>query len=251
MPRFGFVLFLLVGLVSAQAAWKDLGALPGRAQAWEYDTTVGDRAVHVAGVSFSAASAIFRVIDNPPANRKGLAEALAANGALAGANGNYFHPDFTPLGLVVSAGKVLHPKEKAKLLSGLLVVRGGKIQLVRAEAFKPGSDIQEALQAGPWLVENGIPVAGLNAERAARRTLISSNGKGGWALITISPITLADASGLLLRQEFLEHWTTVNALNLDGGSSTCLFAGSPTATLVAIPAFGSVANYLAIVPRSR
>lgn len=205
--------------------------------------------MHVAGVSFSASSAVFRVIDNPVASRKPLAEALAAHGAFAGTNGNYFHPDFTPLGLVIASGKVLHPQEKAKLLSGLLVVRGGKMQLVRSEHFKAGPDIQEALQAGPWLVENSAPVSGLNAERFARRTLISTNGKGGWALITMSPVPLADAAGLLLRKEFLEHWTTMNALNLDGGSSTSLFAGTGGASLIEIPSFGSVANYLAIVPR--
>ncbi|CAN5791289.1 hypothetical protein BH09VER1_BH09VER1_18970 [soil metagenome] len=251
MFRYLTALLLLTCLASAKAGWKELGALPGRALAWEYETKIDDRPVRVTGVSFPATSATFRVIDNPPTNRKNLADALAVDGAIAGTNGGYFHPDFTPLGLVVSAGRTLHAQEKARLLSGLLVIRGGKIQLVRAEGFKPGPDIQEALQAGPWLVENGIPVAGLNAERAARRTLISSNGKGSWALITISPITLADTAGLLLRKEFLDHWSTLNALNLDGGSSTSLFASSPGAPLADIPSFGPVANYLAIVPRSK
>ncbi len=251
MFHFRSALLLLLGLTTAQAGWKDLGTLPTGARAWEYDTTVGDRPVHVAGVSFSASSAVFRVIDNPIANRKPLGEALAAHGAFAGTNGNYFHPDFTPLGLVIASGKILHPQEKAKLLSGLLVVRGGKIQLVRSEHFKFGPDIQEALQTGPWLVENGSPVPGLNAARFARRTLISTTAKGGWALITMSPVTLADAAGLLLRKEFLEHWATANALNLDGGSSTSLYAGATGTPLIEIPSFGSVANYLAIVPRSK
>ncbi len=76
-------------------------------------------------------------------------------GAVAGSNGGYFHKDFTPLGLAVSRGETIHRFERAKLLSGVLAVRHGRMELVRSGKFKSGSDVQEALQAGPWLVEKG------------------------------------------------------------------------------------------------
>lgn len=251
MHRLLAILVLLLGARQAEADWKNLGDLPAKAQAWEYETHVGGQTVWVTGVSFRATDATFQVLDNPVADRKTLAQALTAGGAFAGVNGNYFHPDFTPLGLVVVNGKVIHPQERAKLLGGVLAVRGGKIQLVRAEAFKMGSDLQQALQCGPWLVENGTPIPGLNTQRSARRTLVANNGKGMWAIMVISPITLAETAGLLMQQEFREHWATENALNLDGGSSTMLVAGPSAAPLASIPSFGPVANYLAVCPRSR
>lgn len=251
MPRLFRALLLLLGLSSAQAGWKELGTLPGRGEAWQYDTELNGRPVRLTGVSFPATAATFRVLDNPPSDRRSLEDALTRVGGIAGVNGGYFHPDFTPLGLVVADGKVLHPAEKARLLSGFLTVRNGRIQLVRAGDFKMGSDLEEALQAGPWLVENGEPMIGLNAEKLARRTLVCTNGKGAWALISISPVTLANAAALLTQKDFSQHLAISGALNLDGGSSTLMLAGKATRALVDIPSFGVVANYLAIVPRAR
>ena len=94
----------------------------------------------------------------------------------------------------------MHPFERAKLLSGVLAVRKGRIELVRSGQFKTGSDVQEALQAGPWLVEKGAPVAGLDDKRSARRTIVANDGKGQWALIATSPVTLADAATTPLRK---------------------------------------------------
>ena len=118
------------------------------------------------------------------------------------------------------------------------------MELVRSGKFKVGSDAQEAMQAGPWMVEKGVPVAGL-----ARRTIVANDGKGQWALIASSSITLADASRLLCEKGITGPLKIANALNLDGGSSTALQAGLPPEILIDIAAFGSVRNYLTIAPR--
>ena len=165
----------------------------------------------------------------------------------AGSNGGYFHKDFTPLGLAVSAGETLHPFERAKLLSGVLAVRKGRIELVRSGKFKAGPDVQDALQAGPWLVEKGTPVSGLNDARLARRTIVANDGKGHWALVAVSPVTLADAARVLCLKGILGPLTIANALNFDGGSSTALRASSEGGILIDITSFGPVRNYLAIV----
>jgi Phosphodiester glycosidase len=231
--------------------WNELGRLEGGVVAWEGEGSWEGRAIRLAGVSFQSAKSVFRVIDNPPRNRRSLSSALAASGAVAGSNGGYFHNDFTPLGLAVSQGKTINRFARARLLSGVLLVRNGRMELVRASRFKSTSDVQEALQAGPWLVEKGAPIAGLDDTRSARRTIVANDGKGQWALIATSAITLAGASRLLSSTGNVGPLRIANALNLDGGSSTALQAGLPPEVLIDIPALGPVRNYLAIAPRRR
>ncbi len=233
----------------ASGAVHELGRLPGGGIAWERSVTQDGRSVVVSGVSFEDKQNHFRVIDNPPDARVPLAEAVRVAGGVAGINGGYFHPDFTPLGLVISGGKSLHAFQQAKLLSGVLAVRRGRIELVRAGAFKPGKDVTEALQAGPWLRENGAGIAGLDAVRPARRSIVATDGRGRWALLALSPVTLAEAAAILSVGELVPGWTVEDALNLDGGSSTALFAGAEGRVFLGIPSFGPVRNYLAIVPR--
>ena len=231
--------------------WKELGALEGDAVAWEGEASSDGRTIRLTGISFRSRDSVFRVIDNPPKQRQSLPSALAGVSAFAGSNGGYFHEDFTPLGLAVSQGKTVHPFERAKLLSGVLAVRKDRIELVRSGHFKPGADVQEALQAGPWLVEKGAPATGLNDERLARRTIVANDGKGHWALVAISPVTLADAARILCLNGITGSWPVANALNFDGGSSTALRAGSEERVLIDIISFGPVRNYLAIVRREQ
>lgn len=251
-----FLAVLLGGLMTVQAgSWtlgdrRELGTLRGGGAAWECSVTGPGGSVRITGVTFSATKAAFRVVDNPPESRMSFPGILSRTGAVAGINGGYFHPDFVPLGLVVSGGREIHGFEKAKLLSGVLAVRGGRIELVRSGAFKPGKDVQEALQAGPWLVEQGGAVGGLNAERKARRSAVVTDGKGRWAVVATGALTLAEAGAVLALPGLAGDWTVRDALNLDGGSSTALWAATePKAT--EIFSFGSVRNYLAIVPRQK
>ena len=236
---------------SSLQEWSELGRLEGGVVAWEGEGSSDGRTIRLVGVSFPSSKSIFHVIDNPPGNRQSLSSALVSAGAVAGSNGGYFHKDFTPLGLTVSQGQMIHRFERARLLSGVLAVRHGRMELVRSGKFKSGSDVQEALQAGPWLVEKGVPVAGLDDTRSARRTIVANDGKGQWALIATSAITLADASRLLCAKGIIGPLKIANALNLDGGSSTALQAGLPPEILINIAALGPVRNYLTIAPRPR
>lgn len=251
-----FLLFVLAAICCSRAEWSlqkwnELGPLDGGAMAWEAEVSSGGRAVRLTGVSFRSAECVFRVIDNPPGDRRPLPSALASLGAVAGSNGGYFHKDFAPLGLTVAQGETIQRFERAMLLSGVIAVRKGRIELVRSGRFKPGVDVQEALQAGPWLVERGTPVAGLNHTRPARRTIVANDGKGRWVLLATSPVTLADAARLLCLKGIIGPLTIANALNLDGGSSTALRAEGQGRVLIDIASLGSVRNYLAIAPRRR
>lgn len=247
----GFVAFSSLRADPSLGAYRELGQLPAGAIAWEREVSLGDRTIRVSGVTFNEKEATFRVLDNPPTARKTLAALLAANGAFAGVNASYFHEDFRPLGLVVIGGQTVHGFERAKLLSGVLAVRKNGIELVRSGSFKPGADVREAVQAGPWLVENHAPVAGLESGRLYRRTAVATDGRNRWAIITFTPVTLADTARILSLKDLPGSWTIAEALNLDGGGSTSLLALEGSRTLFDIPSFGPVRNYLAIVPRQR
>lgn len=244
-----------IGVSHAVGSWTiqdrvELGALPGGATAWQCSVSGAAGKIRLTGVSFSASKATFRLVDNPPESRQAFPGLIAQVGAFAGMNGGYFHPDHRPLGLAISGGKEIHGFEKAKLLSGVLAVRGNRIELVRSGAFKPGKDVQEALQAGPWLVEKGAPVTGLNAERKARRSVVITDGKGNWAIMATGPLTLAETGEVLALPGLPGGWTVRDALNLDGGSSTALWAATQPKPLEVF-SFGAVRNYLAIVPRQK
>jgi uncharacterized protein YigE (DUF2233 family) len=204
----------------------------------------GSSTVHV--VTFSAKTHTFAIMDNPD-RAYDLASAAQKRGALAAVNGGYFQPDRTPLGLLVRQGRELHPLEHAKLLSGLLTVSGDRIALLRIAEFKPSAALREAVQAGPFLVDGGKPVAGLNAIRPDPRTAIISDGAGRFGLISTSSVTLADLGTILATPGAVPAMKISRALNLDGGSSTGLWVRSDPPFYR--HEFREVRDYVAIVAR--
>lgn len=235
------------------AAWevtgsRELGSLPGGAQVREVEVAEGGRTARITAILFSSRSYDLRVVDSPDPGQTKLSSVLAQAGCVAGVNGGYFHADFRPVGLAIADGKQLHPFEKAKLLSGVLAVRGSRIEIVRSSRFQNPGDVRQAIQAGPMLVDSGAPPAGLNAERAARRTVAATDGRGQWGLLYITSVTLADAAGILTIPELLGSWNVMHALNLDGGSSSGLWAASSPEPVLR-PELGHVRNYIGIAPK--
>ncbi len=197
-------------------------------------------------VTFQPKTHGLAVMDNPD-GAYDLGSASAKRGALAAVNGGYFHPDRTPLGLVIRQGVEIHPQERAKLLSGIVSVTPGAISIQRAAAFKPGATVREALQAGPFLVEGGKAIAGLEATRPAARTVVFLDAKGHAGLLIGKSVTLAGMAALLATPEVFPEGRIARALNLDGGSSTALWVrGAPP---FYAREWKGVRNYLAIVPR--
>ena len=198
-------------------------------------------------VGFDRARATLRVLDL--AGGQTVAQAAQTHGALAGVNGGYFKPDHTPLGLVMSQGVVLHPQESSKILTGVLSVTARGTSLLREAEFKPSRRVREALQSGPFLVDHGVAVAGLNATRRAERTVLLADRQGVAALLTTGPVTLAQLGQLLATPGTLGDLKIDRALNLDGGSSTALWvAADPTP--FSRPEWKPVRNAVAVVPRS-
>jgi len=197
-------------------------------------------------VSFSIRTHSLAVMDNPKGDFD-AARAAEKRGAVAAVNGGYFHPDRTPLGLVVRQGVEIHPLEKARLLNGIVVVAKGEVALRRPAEFKASAAVREALQAGPFLIDGGKAVAGLDSTRRAARTVVFTDGAGHCGVLICKSVTLAQMAALLATPGAFAGGEISRALNLDGGSSTALWVrGEPP---FYVREWKSVRNYLAIVPR--
>ncbi len=170
-------------------------------------------------------------------------EAVSKSEALAGVNGGYFQPDLTPVGLLISQGKLVHPLERAKLLSGVFFVRKQKPALVRVQHFSDAVGISDAIQSGPFLVESGGIVAGLNNRRSAPRTFVFLTRESIWGVGICRSVTLAELSEILTIADLLPNGPIAGALNLDGGSSTGFYLARGSQS-ISSPEWTTVGNYL-------
>jgi uncharacterized protein YigE (DUF2233 family) len=100
-------------------------------------------------------------------------DAVDGHGSFAGINGGYFEQNLDPIGLLVSNSRIVHPTQKAKLLSGYFWSGNGQPELTRKTEFAGGKGVQQAIQCGPFLVDGGRTVEGLNNLRVARGRLSS------------------------------------------------------------------------------
>jgi len=251
MPGRLAILLALLAASAARAEWaltfeKVVAELPGGAVFIEREVQQDGAAVRIQGVVFREKNHQLAVIDNP--KRGSLGEAMAASGAIAGVNGGYFHEDFTPVGLEIAGGTTINGFERAKLLSGVFVVKGRKPRLVRSSGYERSKNDAHALQAGPFLVDDGEPPAGLNDTRRARRTVIATDGRDRWAILLFSSVTLAEAARILATPSVFGDFRVARALNLDGGSSSALWVATGPKPFY-LREIGSVRNFVAVIPR--
>jgi uncharacterized protein YigE (DUF2233 family) len=223
-------LTLLLGL-GAQAAWTVSSAETERATApgVEHRHVVvansagGDEAT-VEIALFSPKTVNVRVVDNPNGNE--LASVMRSVRGLAGVNGGYFDPQNAPVGLVISEGKLIAPFRKAKLLSGVVVATKNRVELLRSAEYSSRKNASAALQCGPFLVDGGAAVPGLNNARPARRTFFITSGTDRAGLGFCSSVTLAELGEILATPRLVVEFKIQRALNFDGGSSSAFwFAG--------------------------
>jgi uncharacterized protein YigE (DUF2233 family) len=196
---------------------------------------------------FSTKSAALRVIDNPTSTED-LAGVIRRTRALAGVNGGYFDPQDAPLGLLISDGKLIAPLRKARLLSGVVVVTKARVELLRYAEYSSNKNVTAALQCGPFLVDGGRAVPGLNDTRSARRTFILTGGADRAAIGFCSSVTLAELGDILATRGIVSDLKVQRALNLDGGSSSAFwFAGENSP--FSIRELKRVRNFVVVVPK--
>lgn len=181
-----------------------------------------------------------------------LETAMKQNGCEAGVNGGYFSADKqrTPLGLLKHRGACKHHLSKgAFTVAGVLYDTGQDIKLERSSQLSLSTNqMKEAIQGGPFLIDKGSMVTGLDAKKHARRTFVATDGKGSWCIAVTSPLTLRQLAAWLAKPGALGKFKVETAMNLDGGTSTAIWIASPR---VYKAPFKDVRNYVGIAPRNR
>lgn len=163
-----------------------------------------------------------RIIDNP-SGVETLADAVQRRNCVAGVNGGYFDPNFHPIGLLVAEGEIISPLTRARLLTGVLCGSPNGIEIVRLREFSQKRKFDEALECGPFLIDLGKRIQGLDDTRSARRTFAVVGRGGNAALGVSSDLTLAQLSDALSSVRLRDDFKIWRAMNLDGGSSSAFW----------------------------
>jgi exopolysaccharide biosynthesis protein len=156
-------------------------------------------------------------------------------GILAVINAGYFDAGGRPLGLVAADGVLISPV--ARRGWGTFVIRSGVASVHSAESSP--RKVDQGVQAGPRLVVGGR-AATLRSPVLARRSFVGIDRADRVVLgCAQAPTTLQALAHLLARPEADGGPDLVDALNLDGGSSTQMLvraaADSPDLLVPGVP----------------
>ena len=196
---------------------------------------------------FSAKSCTLRVIDNPTGET--LSDTMPREKCAAGVNGGYFRPDFAPIGLLISNGKIVAPLQRARLITGVLSASARGVQILRVREFSRREEISAAVQCGPFLVDHYELVRGLDDSTAARRTF-AATGMNDRALLGVcSEISLAKLAAILATTRLGDDFKIQRALNLDGGSSSAFWFAGENGSAFSIRERKPVRDFVGIVPK--
>lgn len=249
------LLVVLFSVPRADAEWKAISSQleAGAAKSLEHryivveESASGDRASLEIAL-FSSKSLKLRVLDQPSESRGELAEVMQREKCLAGVNGGYFTPDYEPIGLLIVDQTTIAPLQRARLLSGVLGASARGVQLLRVREFSASAKWDAAIECGPFLVDAGKRVSGLEGSRTARRTFAAVARDDRVALGFCSDVTLADLSKILTAP-LASDFTIWRALNLDGGSSSAFWFKRRDGSAFSIAEEKPVRDFVAVMPR--
>jgi hypothetical protein len=120
-----------------------------------------------------------------------------------------------------------------------------RVQIMRVREFPPRPKLDAAVQCGPFLVDGGNPVRGLDGSRLGRRTFAATSSNHRAALGVCSDVSLAQLAEILATGT--PDFGISRALNLDGGSSTAFWFARSAGGAFSIPEQKRVRDFVAIV----
>jgi hypothetical protein len=252
--RFRCAFFFLALAATAHGDWAILSSTsePGRGGLVHRHAVLENGArserITVDLAIFSTKSCTLRVLQNE-GGANSLGEVMRRENCLAGVNGGYFDEEFAPIGLRVANGQVIMPLQRARLTTGVLVASPRGVQIVRSREFSQRRGVAAAIQCGPFLVDRGQPIGGLNNSRLARRTFAATTMDDRALVGVCSGVSLAELSKILATTLFAEDLRIERALNLDGGSSTGFWFARENSSAFSISEQKPVRDFVAIVPR--
>jgi exopolysaccharide biosynthesis protein len=223
---------------------------PGDGVPFRVKVSDGSANANLVLIVFNPNNFALRVVSDDQGRYGSVSDATAATNAVAGVNGGYFQADGTPVGLLISDNQTIHKFETAKILAGVFFVRDGKPGLVRSARFARVKNVSQAIQCGPFLVEEGRTLTGLNNDRSAPRTFVFTAGNSVWGFGICRSGTLAEMGQILAVPDLLGRASVISALNLDGGSSTQFWARSGD-DVISSSTLAVVANYLVLVHKGK
>jgi uncharacterized protein YigE (DUF2233 family) len=247
------LLVLAVG-TTAHADWTIASANsePGHAGVFHrhviLEDAAGSRRITVDLAIFSAKSCTLRVFQNDGA-ADSLGEMMRREKCRAGVNGGYFNEQFAPIGLRIANGQMIAPLQRARLITGVLVDSSRGVQIVRSREFSRRPGVTAAIQCGPFLVDRGRSIEGLNDSHLARRTFAATTTSNRALLGVCSDVSLAKLSRILATTSFAEDLRIERALNLDGGSSTGFWFARENGSAFSIPEQKPVRDFVGVVPK--
>jgi exopolysaccharide biosynthesis protein len=252
--RFRCALFFLILAATAQADWAILSSAsePGRG-GLVHRHVVLENAAASEGITvdlaiFPTKSCMLRVLQNE-GGAASLSEVMKHEACLGGVNGGYFGEKFAPIGLRIVNGQMIAPLQRARLITGVLVASSRGVQIVRAREFSRRAGITAAIQCGPFLVDRGESIRGLNDSHSARRTFAATTTSNRVLLGVCSGVSLAELSTILATVPLAEDMKIERALNLDGGSSSAFWFARENGSAFSIPEQKSVRDFVGIAPK--
>jgi len=167
--------------------------------------------------------------------------------SLIAINGGFFSPALEPLGLRVLGGKVLNPIAPTSWW-GVFYLRYSWPHVSSRAAYRQRSSNNFAIQGGPRLLVNGrIPTL---KPGLAERTALGITKRYQLIMVVTenSPLTTTQLAQIMRRPEKEDGLACVNALNLDGGSSSQLYAKINDFS-VDVSGFSAVTDAVLVVPK--
>ena len=254
MARRSAALLFLAVAATAHADWAILSANsePGRQGVFHrhvvLENAAGSGRVAMDLAILSTESCTLRILQNE-GGVDSLAEVMKHEKCFAGVNGGYFDEKFAPIGLRIVNGQMIAPLQRARLITAVLVGSSRGVQIVRAREFSRRPGITTAIQCGPFLVDRGASISGLNDANLARRTFAATTNGNRALLGVCSQVSLAKLSKVLATTSLAEDLTIERALNLDGGSSSGFWFARENGGAFSIPEQKPVRDFVGIVPK--
>ena len=197
---------------------------------------------------FSTKSCSLRVIQNEN-GAAALGDMMRQEGCLASVNGGYFNDKFAPIGLRIVNGQMIASLQRARLITGVLVASSRGVQIVRTREFSQQQKFNAAIQCGPFLIDQGRSIRGLEKTRAARRTFAAVGGVDRAALGSCTDVSLSELAKILETTGLAEDFKIQRALNLDGGSSSGFWFKRANGSAFSISEEKIVRDFVAVVPK--
>jgi uncharacterized protein YigE (DUF2233 family) len=175
-------------------------------------------------------------------------ELTLANKGLLGINGGFFSQELEPLGLRISDHEQRNPIKKTPWW-GVFYLKDDQPHIASVKQFKANPDIEFAVQSGPRLIVNNKIVVSLKPGVDSRSAIGINHDQRVILLGTDNvKLTTTQLARLMKAPQIEGGLECEEALNLDGGSSTQLYAKIGRFT-VDVPGFSAVTDAIIVAPK--